>query len=403
MKLSLPVQREILDLLNERHSLFEADIERCGQELEQVVGKGRFLVIGGAGSIGRAVVRELFRRKPSALHVVDLSENNLVELVRDLRSSLGYFDGDFRTFALDAVSPVFDAMFHREGPYDYVLNLAAMKHVRSEKDPYTLMRLLEVNILGTMKTVDLAAAAGARKYFSVSTDKAAAPASLMGASKRVMELALMRNDLAVPVSTARFANVAFSDGSLLHGFTQRLRNRQPISAPLDIQRYFVTQREAGELCLLSCLQGQARDIFFPKESEQMRLTYLHEIAVSFLETHGYEPVLCESEEEARARAADLIATQKWPCYFFASDTSGEKPYEEFYLPGDSLDLARFESIGVIHHPEFTDKASLDLFVGKLEALRHGGQWSKSDIVSLLQALVPELHHIETGQNLDNRM
>ena len=299
--MSLPVQREVLDLLSERHSLFEADIERCGQELEQAVGKGRFLVIGGAGSIGRAVVRELFRRKPSALHVVDLSENNLVELVRDLRSSLGYFDGDFRTFALDAVSPVFDAMFHREGPYDYVLNLAAMKHVRSEKDPYTLMRLLEVNILGTMKTVDLAAAAGARKYFSVSTDKAAAPASLMGASKRVMELALMRNDLAVPVSTARFANVAFSDGSLLHGFTQRLRNRQPISAPLDIQRYFVTQREAGELCLLSCLQGQARDIFFPKESEQMRLTYLHEIAVSFLETHGYEPVLCESEEEARAR------------------------------------------------------------------------------------------------------
>ena len=403
MKLSLPVQREILDLLSEQHSLFEADIERCGQELEQAVGKGRFLVIGGAGSIGRAVVRELFRRKPSALHVVDLSENNLVELVRDLRSSLGYFNGDFRTFALDAVSPVFDAMFHREGPYDYVLNLAAMKHVRSEKDPYTLMRLLEVNILGTMKTVDLAAAAGARKYFSVSTDKAAAPASLMGASKRVMELALMRNNLAVPVSTARFANVAFSDGSLLHGFTQRLRNGQPISAPLDIQRYFVTQREAGELCLLSCLQGQARDIFFPKESEKMRLTYLHEIAVSFVETQGYEPFLCESEEEARTRAADLIATQKWPCYFFASDTSGEKPYEEFYLPGDSLDLARFESIGVINHPEFTDKASLDLLVGKLEALRHGGQWSKSDIVSLLQALVPELHHIETGQNLDNRM
>ncbi len=403
MNLSLPVQREILDLLSERHSLFEADIERCGQELEQAVGKGRFLVIGGAGSIGRAVVRELFRRKPSALHVVDLSENNLVELVRYLRSSLGYFDGDFRTFALDAMSPVFDAMFHREGPYDHVLNLAAMKHVRSERDPYTLMRLLEVNVLGTMKTVDLASAAGARKYFSVSTDKAAAPASLMGASKRVMELALMRNDLAVPVSTARFANVAFSDGSLLHGFTQRLRNRQPISAPLDIKRYFVTQREAGELCLLSCLQGQARDIFFPKESEQMRLTYLHEIAVSFLETHGYEPVLCESEEEARARAADLIATQKWPCYFFASDTSGEKPYEEFYLPGDSLDLARFESIGVIHHPEFNDTASLDLFVGKLEALRYGGKWSKLDIVSLLQGLVPELHHIETGQSLDNRM
>ena len=403
MSVSLPVHREVLDLLSDRHSLFEPDIERYRPDLDLAVRSGRFLVIGGAGSIGRAVVKELFKRRPVALHVVDLSENNLVELVRDLRSSLGYFDGDFRTFALDAVSPIFDAMFHREGPYDYVLNLAAMKHVRSEKDPFTLMRLLEVNILGTARSIDLATVSGAKKYFSVSTDKAAAPASLMGASKRVMELALMRNDLSLPVSTARFANVAFSDGSLLHGFTQRLHNKQPISAPLDIQRYFVTQREAGELCLLSCLQGDARDIFFPKESDQMRLTFLHEIAVSFLEMHGYEPVLCESEEEARSRSADLISMQKWPCYFFTSDTSGEKPYEEFFLPGDSLDLARFDSIGVIHHPEFEDTVSLDNFIEQLEALRRDGQWIKSDIVRCLQALVPELNHAETGQNLDNRM
>ena len=403
MTLSLPVQRKVIDLLSDRHSLFETDMERYGEELEQAVRKGRFLVIGGAGSIGRAVVKELFKRGPVALHVVDLSENNLVELVRDLRSSLGYFDGDFRTFALDTVSPIFDAMFQREGPYDYVLNLAAMKHVRSERDTFTLMRLLEVNILGTVRTVDLAAATGTKKYFSVSTDKAAAPASLMGASKRAMELALMRDDLSLPVSTARFANVAFSDGSLLHGFIQRLQNKQPISAPLDIQRYFVTQREAGELCILSCMQGEARDIFFPKESERMRLTYLHEVAVSFLEMHGFEPVLCESEEEARARSTDLIAARKWPCYFFTSDTSGEKPYEEFFLPGDSLDLARFESIGVIRHREVAEIGKLDLFLEKLESLRDGRRWDKSDIVSILQALVPDLDHIETGHNLDNRM
>ena len=401
--MSLPVQRKAIELLSEHHSLFKVDVERCDQELKKAVGCGRFLVIGGAGSIGRAVVKELFKRGPAALHVVDLSENNLVELVRDLRSSLGYFNGDFRTFALDAVSPVFDAMFHSEGPYDYVLNLSAMKHVRSEKDPYTLMRLLEINILGTIKTVDLASATKARKYFSVSTDKAAAPASLMGASKRVMELVLMQDNVEVPVSTARFANVAFSDGSLLYGFTQRLRNKQPISAPIDIQRYFVTQREAGELCLMSCLLGRSRDIFFPKESEQMRLTFLHEVALSFLETHGYEPVLCETEEEARASVDDLIARRKWPCYFFASDTSGEKPFEEFFLPGDNIDLARFQSIGVIQHPEIVDKASLDLFVKDLEVLRHRGRWSKSDIISLLHTLVPELHHIDTGKNLDNRM
>ena len=401
--MSLPVQRKAIDLLSEHHSLFKVDVERCDQELKKAVGAGRFLVIGGAGSIGRAVVRELFKRGPAVLHVVDLSENNLVELVRDLRSSLGYFNGDFRTFALDAVSPVFDAMFHSEGPYDYVLNLSAMKHVRSEKDPYTLMRLLEINILGTIKTVDLASVTKARKYFSVSTDKAAAPASLMGASKRVMELALMQNSVEVPVSTARFANVAFSDGSLLYGFKQRLRNKQPISAPVDIQRYFVTQREAGELCLMSCLLGRSRDIFFPKESDQMRLTYLHEVALSFLETHGYEPVLCENEQEARARVNDLIARRKWPCYFFASDTSGEKPFEEFFLPGDNIDLARFQSIGVIQHPEFADKASLDFFVERLEELRHRGRWSKSDIIPLLHTLVPELHHIDTGKNLDNRM
>ena len=272
----------VLELIGRQEALFTADIAEHEAELSRIVAESRFLVIGGAGSIGQAVTREIFKRKPKVLHVVDISENNMVELVRDVRSTLGYIEGDFSTFAIDCGSRQYDALIKWSGGYDYVLNLSALKHVRSEKDPFTLMRMVDVNVLNTISTIESAKAFCAKKYFCVSTDKAANPVNMMGASKRIMEMFLMRASESLPISTARFANVAFSDGSLLHGFNQRFAKRQPISAPKDVRRYFVTPQESGELCLMSCLLGENRDIFFPKLSEKLHLITFADIAVRYL-------------------------------------------------------------------------------------------------------------------------
>jgi UDP-N-acetylglucosamine 4,6-dehydratase len=288
--------QSILALIGRDRPLLDADVSRHEQPLSALVAGSRFLVIGGAGSIGQAVTREIFKRNPQVLHVVDISENNMVELVRDIRSTLGYIVGDFRTFAIDCGGREFEVLMNVSSGYDYVLNLSALKHVRSEKDPFTLMRLIAVNVLNTIKTIDLARENGARKYFCVSTDKAANPVNMMGASKRIMEMFLMRASEALPISTARFANVAFSDGSLLHGFNQRFAKRQPISAPNDVRRYFVTPQESGELCLMSALLGDNRDIFFPKLSEHLHLTTFSDIAVRYLNALGYEAFECASED-----------------------------------------------------------------------------------------------------------
>ncbi len=393
----------ILSLVGRTTPLFEADVGEHEAELCRLVNASHFLVIGGAGSIGQAVTREIFRRRPKALHVVDISENNMVELVRDLRSTLGYIEGDFRTFAIDCGSREFDALLAAMDGYDYVLNLSALKHVRSEKDPFTLMRMIEVNVLNTVKTVVQAHAGGARKYFCVSTDKAANPVNMMGASKRIMEMFLMRESESLPISTARFANVAFSDGSLLHGFNQRFAKRQPISAPNDVRRYFVTPQESGELCLMSCLLGENRDIFFPKLSEALNLTRFSDIAVRYLAALGYEAVACASEEEARGRAAELIAQKKWPCYFFASDTTGEKDFEEFFTDRETLDMGRFASIGIIQNPPGFDAAKLDHFVRTLDAIRARATWDKTPIIELFHFMLPDFAHKETGKYLDARM
>ncbi|MEN1944753.1 UDP-N-acetylglucosamine 4,6-dehydratase [Luteimonas sp. MJ293] len=393
----------ILDLIGRTAPLFHSDIEQHEAELSSLVQSARFLVIGGAGSIGQAVTREIFKRQPKALHVVDISENNMVELVRDIRSTLGYIDGDFRTFAIDCGSREFAALMKAGKGYDYVLNLSALKHVRSEKDPFTLMRLVEVNVLNTISTIAQAQAGGARKYFAVSTDKAANPVNMMGASKRIMEMFLMRASLELPISTARFANVAFSDGSLLHGFNQRFAKRQPISAPNDVRRYFVTPQESGELCLSSCLLGGNRDIFFPKLSEELDLTRFSDIAVRYLESLGFEPHECDSEDEARGRAAELIAAKKWPVYFFASDTTGEKDFEEFFTDAETLDMERFENIGVIlNEPEFDD-ARLGHFLTTIREIRSRETWDKPEIVDLFNYMIPDFAHKETGKYLDGRM
>lgn len=393
----------VLELIGRDGDLFEDDIRLYSDELAEKVAGAAFLVLGGAGSIGQAVTLEIFKRNPKKLHVVDISENNMVELVRDIRSSLGYIEGEFKTFALDIGSIEYDAFINSDGQYDYILNLSALKHVRSEKDPFTLMRMIEVNIENTDKTILQAIEKRAKKYFCVSTDKAANPVNMMGASKRIMEMFLMRRSLDIPISTARFANVAFSDGSLLHGFNQRIQKRQPISAPNDVKRYFVTPKESGELCLMSCLLGENRDIFFPKLSEKLHLISFADIAVKYLRKLGYEPAICASEEEARAAVERLAQEGKWPCYFFTSDTTGEKDFEEFFTDNEILEMNKFENIGIIKNKAQYDEAALNHFTETISALKANKMWSKEDIVELFYKMIPDFGHKETGKYLDNRM
>ncbi|MDE1220592.1 UDP-N-acetylglucosamine 4,6-dehydratase [Vibrio aestuarianus] len=393
----------ILSLIGREKQLFSTDITNHETELKRIVSESRFLVLGGAGSIGQAVTKEIFKRNPKKLHVVDISENNMVELVRDIRSSFGYIDGDFQTFALDIGSLEYDAFIKADGQFDYVLNLSALKHVRSEKDPYTLMRMIDVNVFNTDKTIQQSIDAGAKKYFCVSTDKAANPVNMMGASKRIMEMFLMRKSEKIAISTARFANVAFSDGSLLHGFNQRIQKRQPIVAPNDIKRYFVTPQESGELCLMSCIFGENRDIFFPKLSEALHLISFADIAVKYLEQLGYEPHLCETEEEARKLAHTLPEQGKWPCLFTASDTTGEKDFEEFFTDKEELDMSRFENLGIIKNDPLYDQELLTLFEDSISEMKGERAWTKEQIVKLFFTMIPDFGHKETGKYLDSKM
>ncbi|EOB4120480.1 UDP-N-acetylglucosamine 4,6-dehydratase [Vibrio parahaemolyticus] len=393
----------ILSLIGRTDALFTQDIAHHEAELFRIVSESRFLVLGGAGSIGQAVTKEIFKRNPKKLHVVDISENNMVELVRDIRSSFGYIDGDFQTFALDIGSLEYDAFIKADGKFDYVLNLSALKHVRSEKDPYTLMRMIDVNVFNTDKTIQQSIDAGAKKYFCVSTDKAANPVNMMGASKRIMEMFLMRKSEQIAISTARFANVAFSDGSLLHGFNQRIQKRQPIVAPNDIKRYFVTPQESGELCLMSCIFGENRDIFFPKLSEALHLISFADIAVKYLEQLRYEPHLCDSEEEARQLAHTLPEQGKWPCLFTASDTTGEKDFEEFFTDKEELDMSRFENLGIIKNEPLYEQELLTLFENSISEMKGEQAWSKEEIVKLFFTMIPDFGHKETGKYLDSKM
>lgn len=394
---------DILKLIGRSNILFTKDISENENDLRLKVENSKFLVIGGAGSIGQAVTKEIFKRKPRKLHVVDISENNLVELVRDIRSSLGYIDGDFQTFALDVGSSIYDAFFESDGEYDYVLNLSALKHVRSEKDPYTLMRMVEVNVLNTIKTIHQSKIKGIKKYFCVSTDKAANPVNMMGASKRIMELFLMRESKGIDISTARFANVAFSDGSLLHGFDKRIQKKQPIVAPNDIKRYFVTPEESGELCLMSCLLGSNRDIFFPKLSEELHLITFAEIATKYLKDLGYEPYLCKSEDEARELIDSLPREGKWPCFFTNSDTTGEKDFEEFFMADEVLDMDRFQNLGIVKSDLSFDETKLSYFLNKIETIKKQSRIEKKEILNLFQVLIPDFDHKETGKYLDAKM
>ena len=396
---------QILGLIGRKKELFSEDISKYESELKKIISSSSFLVIGGAGSIGQAVSKEIFRRNPKKLHVVDISENNMVELVRDIRSSFGYIDGDFKTFALDIGSMIYDVFIKNNPNYDYVFNLSALKHVRSEKDIYTLMRMIDVNIFNTDKTLQQSIESNVKKYFCVSTDKASHPFNVMGASKRIMEMFLMRRSLSINVSTARFANVAFSDGSLLFGFNQRIQKRQPIAAPNDVKRYFITPKESGELCLMSCLFGENRDIFFPKLNENLHLITFADIAVKYLENIGYEPYLCKSEDEARELTKTLPDKKQWPCFFTSSDTTGEREFEEFYTDKEVLDLNRFKDIGAIKNEAIFDEAKLDFFTKEINKLKISENWTKKDIVELFFYMLPEFKdsYEDKGKYLDEKM
>jgi len=393
----------MLDLIGRKKKLFVEDLRKYNKELSAKVSSSKFLVLGGAGSIGQAVTKEIFKRNPKKLHVVDISENSMVELVRDIRSSFGYIKGDFQTFALDIGSIEYDAFFEVDGDYDYVLNLSALKHVRSEKDPFTLMRMIDVNILNTDKTLQQCIQKGVNKYFCVSTDKAANPVNMMGASKRIMEMFVNRRSKDINVSMARFANVAFSDGSLLHGFNQRIQKKQPIVAPNDIKRYFVIAEESGELCLLSCIFGENRDIFFPKLSENLHLITFSEIAMKYLKKKGLDPLICSSEQEARDIARKLPNNNKWPCLFTISDTTGEKDFEEFFTANEVLDENKFQNLGIIKNDLFFEQKKIEFFENTISELKKNKKWNKSQIISLFQKIIPDFEHKETGKYLDSKM
>lgn len=394
---------EILDLIGRKNELFHDDILKHEEQLHDIISRSSFLILGAAGSIGQAVTKELFKRNPKKLHVVDISENNLVELVRDIRSSFGYITGDFQTFALDIGSIEYDAFIKADGKFDYVLNLSALKHVRSEKDPFTLMRMIDVNIFNTEKTIIQSIEKGTKKYFCVSTDKAANPVNMMGASKRIMEMFLMKYSTQIPISTARFANVAFSDGSLLHGFNNRIQKQQPIVAPNDVKRYFVTPQESGELCIMSCIFGENRDIFFPKLSESLHLITFADIAIRYIKTLGYQPHLCVSEDEARELAKTLPQKNIWPCLFTSSDTTGEKDFEEFFTNKETLDMNRFDNLGVIKNDLSIDEEKIVTFTKTITNLKSNKTWTKQQILDLFKQMIPNFGHKETGKYLDAKM
>ncbi len=384
-------------------SLFAGDVERHDSDIRGALEGRRVAVIGAAGSIGSALVRRFVDYDPRHLALIDISENSLVEVVRDLRSCPGLqLPGSLTTLSIGLGSPEFARYFADSEPFDFVFNLCAIKHVRSERDPYGIARMVDTNILFlddflTGLSYDL------HHLFSVSSDKAAAPASLMGASKYGMELVLQRHSERHPFSTARFANVAFSDGSLLQGFLKRIEKRQPIAAPEGIRRFFMSHREAGELCLLAGVLGLNREIFFPLLEGGRNEKSLPEIAVATLEKAGYEAVECGSEEESKARVGELLAKKKWPCYFAASATSGEKPYEEFHDETDPVDTSRFKAVGVLEsRTPSIESGALDVFLDFCRRAREKSV-SKAEYVSAFRTLLGEFDHVETGRNLDERM
>lgn len=385
-------------------SMFKRDIVANNDTLIQKITGKSVLVVGGAGSIGSSFIKALLPFKPASLVVVDTNENALAELTRDLRSTKGmYVPDDYIPYPMDFASPVFEKMFRKRGGFDIVGNFSAHKHVRSEKDIYSVEALLQNNVLHAKCLLDLLTEYPPEEYFCVSTDKAANPVNIMGASKRIMEDVIFSYSDKFPVKTARFANVAFSNGSLPAGFLARISKLQPLSAPSDVRRYFVSPEESGQICLLSCILGENRAIFFPKLEEAQMMTF-DGIARELLKEHGYEVLECSSDTEAIEKAENLKNGSKlYPVHFSASDTSGEKPFEEFVTDAETADYDRFSSLGVITGKLIPDKSKVEKLFGDLNTAFDKSETTKEEIVGIMKEYLPNFEHIETGKSLDSKM
>ena len=384
-------------------SFFEQDIQQNSAILSHKIKGKSVLVIGGAGTIGSSYIKAILKFKPTKLFVVDTNENGLTELTRDLRSSDNQFvPDDYKTYPMSFGDPVFRKMFVEEGPFHIVANFAAHKHVRSEKDKYSIEAMIENNVFKAKEFLDLLVDHKPEHFFCVSTDKAANPVNVMGASKKLMEEVIMAYSSEIQITTARFANVAFSNGSLLAGYIERLYKNQPISCPSDVKRFFVSPEESGQICMLACMLGNSGEIFFPKLDDE-EMTYFKEITEDFFNQSNREIVLCNSDEEAIEKSRNLKPTDPYPVYFFESDTSGEKLYEEFFTESDIVDQKTFTSLGVIKNARKLPKSEIEETLVELKALMDSGNYDKSTIVELLQKYIPDFHHIETGKTLDQKM
>ena len=391
-------------------SMFVPDIEANRETLTKEIKGKKVCVIGGAGSIGSSFIKAVLRFEPASVVVVDLNENGLAELVRDVRSTQGlYVPDEFRCYTLNFADPIFERIFREEQGFDIVANFSAHKHVRSEKDRYSVQALIENNDIKAKRLMDLLTVYPPKHFFCVSTDKAANPVNIMGASKRIMEDLVMAYNKYFKVTTARFANVAFSNGSLPDGWIHRLQKKQPLVAPSDVKRYFVSPQESGQICMLACILGNGGEVFFPKLGEDQMLTF-SAICDEFVKAEGFEKDLCTTDAEAVQKAAALnlehlnpLNHAKYPVRYFASDTTGEKAYEEFYVPGEKIDMQRFQALGVVEQTARHPMDEVNSFFEKLESIFEKDDFTKAQVVDALCEFLPNFQHEETGKNLDQKM
>lgn len=386
-------------------SLLVYDLLKYNAELKKRINGKKIMVIGGAGTIGSSYIKAILKFNIAKLVVVDINENGLTELVRYLRSSTEYnIPNDFITYPVNFGDRVFEKIFQQHGPFEIVANFAAHKHVRSEKDIFSIEAMIENNVLRARKLLDLLVQYPPEHFFCVSTDKAANPVNIMGASKKLMEELIMAYSHKIPIKTARFANVAFSNGSLPLGFLERLNKQQPLSCPLGIRRFFVSPQESGELCLMASIMGESGDIFFPKLDEELDMIPFDQIAIDLLKSLGFTPDICKTEEEAKQKALILNETStSYPTYFFGSDTSGEKAFEEFFTEKELLDTDSFINLGVVKNSRKRSIEEIDAIFNQLGELFDSKNVTKAAIVEVLKEYLPNFEHIETGKGLDSKM